>query len=132
MQLSCRSAAPDDAQPDQLRAIVADFTRRAANASAGQSMSAEGTNGGSSSSSSSSLGTRQHGGRHAGFCWLVGAGPGALEHLTVGTPCHSCYGCKLDGTACLIRDNNDGGPIHPNFSDALEHAMLASWHSGCS
>jgi hypothetical protein len=79
MLMACRSAASDDAQPDQLRAIATDFASRTADASTGQATSAEGTN----SVSRSSMSHSSHDGRNNGFCWLVGAGPGALEHLTV-------------------------------------------------
>jgi hypothetical protein len=86
MLILCRSAASDDAQPDQLRAIAADFASRTADASAGQAMYAGGTD----SVSNSIVCDPQHEGRNNGFCWLVGAGPGALEHLTVCIPSRSC------------------------------------------
>ena len=93
--VSCRSAASADAQPDQPRAIAADFASRAADASAGQAVSAEGSN----SVSNSNVSDPPHDGGNNGFCWLVGAGPGALEHLTVCIPSlpYLRTFCSLDG-----------------------------------
>ena len=77
--ISCCCTASDEAQPDPLRAIAADYHNRAAGDAAEQVVHpCSGIRSSHSSNASDD-------GQAAGFCWLVGAGPGALEHLTVGS-----------------------------------------------